>query len=353
MVMDFSGPDSFLKRASYLVQNATETESVLASTNNAVRIPNPGKAVLDLYLFFNIFPSHFALPLLVITLVLAQARRNVTLTNMCLTWMIVGFVSCILLYAGKQTGPEPPPLLCMTQASLLYAVPPMVSASVLALVFQLWRGLVWRPGEKTRAIILAALLLLPYIVFFAFAVVGSMIATRKPKIVSRTRRFFYCSIHSPMFSGFVSIWAAVTLIITAGLQISIAVTLYRHRQAIKQRRSQQEKPDKGFGADDLQFALRVFIFAAYIIVCLVLSLLSIVAPRSAVPDMIFASVGTGVVLVFGTQPALLRVWVDVFRRFHRAPAASTVAPFTASDASQVQSVSSGKRAMIESNVDAA
>lgn len=60
-----------------------------------------GNGVLTFYLILNLAPSHFFLPLLVITLLLARARRNVLLVNACITWIITGLVSCILLVCTR------------------------------------------------------------------------------------------------------------------------------------------------------------------------------------------------------------------------------------------------------------
>lgn len=50
------------------------------------------------------------------------------------------FISIYSLYAGHQTGPEPPFDLCLTQSSLLYGVPPMTSVACFTLVFQVWNA---------------------------------------------------------------------------------------------------------------------------------------------------------------------------------------------------------------------
>lgn len=42
------------------------------------------------------------------------------------------------LYAGYDTGPEPPFMICSLQASLVYAMPVMSAVSLTALVFHLW-----------------------------------------------------------------------------------------------------------------------------------------------------------------------------------------------------------------------
>ncbi|EJD53923.1 hypothetical protein AURDEDRAFT_110618 [Auricularia subglabra TFB-10046 SS5] len=307
-----------------------EARPLLAQRSNATqsRVGNPGPGVLDLYLFFNIAPSHFLLPLLCTTLLLARARRNVLLVNVCITWIITGLASCLLLYTGNQTGSEPPKMLCTTQASLLYAVPPMVSTSILGLVFQVWNNLVWRPGERTRGVFLSIIIILPYVVYFSFAAVAAMIASRNPLRVDRERRFFYCSINASTFSTIVALFAALLLVITTVLEAWIGITLYRNRQIIKQADPTALDDKKKISGEDLQFAIRVSIFGGYILIGIALSLLSIVAPTSPVPDMVMASMGTAVFLVFGTQPRVWLVWRDVFKSKERQQEETHVATLT-------------------------
>ncbi|KZW03923.1 hypothetical protein EXIGLDRAFT_827865, partial [Exidia glandulosa HHB12029] len=302
-----------------MTSHMDEAWPLLAQRSNATesRVGNPGNGVLTFYLILNLAPSHFFLPLLVITLLLARARRNVLLVNACITWIITGLVSCILLYSGHQTGPEPPTMVCISQASLLYAVPPMVATSILALVFQVWNNLVWRPGEKTRGVVLSIIVVLPYVVYFSFSAVGAMIASREPTRVSRERRFFYCSINHEMFSNIVALFAAFLLVITTILEVWVGITVYRNNRYLKKN---APRPLGGIDTDkrrmkpeDLQFALRVAIFGVYILIGLSLSLLSIAAPTSPVPDVVFATMGIVVFLVFGTQPKVWMIWAEVLK----------------------------------------
>jgi len=288
-------------------------KSSVSPPSNTVDSTSP--TVLDIWLFLNIFPSHFALLLLIATLLASKARRNVTLTNMCITWIIVGVVSSLLLYAGKQTGPEPSPMLCVAQAALIYAVPPLVSTSVLALVFQVWIQIVWRRGESAPAAILLPALILPYIVYVAFALAGATIGANNPELVNRDRRFFYCSINFSPFSDTIAMFAAIVLLITVALIVWLGVVLVRNWKAIQPEKNRgMVEDDKGIGADDLQLVIRVMIFGFYIFVGMILSILSINAPKSVVPDMVMASMGSAVVLVFGTQPALWTVCRNLLRR---------------------------------------
>ena len=100
------------------------------------------RGALITWLSFNISSSQLFLPLLVAALSFAKPKAEPTLINLVLTWIVYGLVSSVLwviplrsaplqftfrirLYSGHAEGCEPPPLLCLSQASLYIAVPPM------------------------------------------------------------------------------------------------------------------------------------------------------------------------------------------------------------------------------------
>ncbi|KAH7103065.1 hypothetical protein BKA62DRAFT_698498 [Auriculariales sp. MPI-PUGE-AT-0066] len=308
-----------------LASQMVEVLPLLAQRQNALstnRVGDPGQAVLNLWLFFNIGPSHFLLPLLCISLLLARVRRNLLLVNVCITWCICGFASCMLLYAGKQTGPEPSTFLCIAQGSLLYAIPPLCSTAVCALVFSVWSNICWKRGERTRGFYLSILVISPYVVYFTFAAIGALLAAKEPFRVSRTRRFFYCSIDHSGFSAALAIYSAIILLLTMVFNILIGITIWHNNRLLKEATrlppqttvTKNGLDKKGLKPEDVQFAIRLGIFGVYIVLGITLSLLSIAAPTSAVPDMVFASMGLAVFLVFGSQPKVWEVWRDLFRR---------------------------------------
>lgn len=60
------------------------------------------------------------------------------------------------------------------------------------------------------------------------------------------------------------------------------------------------------GQVDLSLLFRVFCFGFYVFIGLILSFVSIKAPKSPVPDLWLASVGLSVALIFGTQRNVLQ-----------------------------------------------
>jgi len=255
-------------------------------------------SVLVFFFVLQIVGAHVFLPiLLAIFLFSKRLKRHPTLINLCITWILSGIFSCILLYKGAHEGPEPSFNLCLTQSSLAYSVPPMTATAVCALVFQIWQGLFNRGKEaldqRWTAFRTAMLLTAPYIVCGSWASAAAWLGVRYPKDISRNRRFFYCSLeHSPLTDG-IGVFTALILTITMAFEIWIGVMLRRNWRDIQRT--------GGSGGMALDLIFRVCLFGVYVIIGMVLSLLSIVAPPSPIPDLWIASVGVIVVVIFGSQ----------------------------------------------------
>jgi len=115
-----------LARMSTVVRHAESTahgsRAERATSSKKSAVGDPGAAVLDLWLFFNIGPSHFLLPLLCISLLLQRARRNLLLVNVAITWCICGFASSVLyvlLAIGNVVVAAPNPASCSVPDSRL------------------------------------------------------------------------------------------------------------------------------------------------------------------------------------------------------------------------------------------
>ncbi|KAI5124754.1 hypothetical protein M0805_005388 [Coniferiporia weirii] len=282
--------------------------SVAAGEDVTKEAVQANQAARIAWLVLNIWPSHLGLPVLIATILLAKhIRRHATFVNMCITWMIVGFSSSLLLYAGFQTGPEPPRLLCLIQASLLYGQPGLTSMSAFALVFQVFyvvrAAFREKDPEYHRTRRKWALLILPYIAFTVFVGWTAYVGLKNPELVSRERRFFYCSVKYSLLTNSITSFSFCVLLITMGLELWITYTVYKHWRVMRAN---------GLGertGTDLNLVIRTAAFALWIFLGMGLSALSIKAPQSPVPDMALATMGSGVVLVFGTQRDVLRAWM--------------------------------------------
>lgn len=63
-----------------------------------IKASDPGaRTDLAIWFFFEIAANHVGLPILVATFFFAKTvRRDPTLINMCITWIIAGIASCLL-----------------------------------------------------------------------------------------------------------------------------------------------------------------------------------------------------------------------------------------------------------------
>ncbi|KAJ7237222.1 hypothetical protein B0H12DRAFT_1139520 [Mycena haematopus] len=247
------------------------------------------------------WPSHFGLPvLLAIILLSKKVHRHPTFINLCVGFIIIGVSSSLLLYAGSITGPEPPKLLCLFQASMLYGVPAFSSLLALMLVLQMFlvvRASVQKQtSQGPHTLRLWAMLVIPYVALLISILTTASVGAANPDTVSRNRRFFYCSVHSDLLSSSITVFAALVLFATIVFEIWTLVILYNNAK-------QTGKPRVVI---ELSLPIRVMAFGLYVIIAMSLSLLSIHAPESPVPDLVIACAATVVILIFATQPDIYR-----------------------------------------------
>lgn len=277
----------------------------MASTGNGrVNIIQGTHPELVTFLVLNMWPSHLGLPLLLaVTLLSKRVHRHATFHNLCVVFIFIGLSSSILVYAGAVTGPEPPPILCLFQASLLYGMPALSSTAVFVLVLQMF--LVIRSNfygfELTHSKFrLWVMIVVPYITWMAFILATASVGTLHPDKISRNRRFFYCSVKSDVLTNIITLTAAVVLLATLICEVWTLVLFYKRWKCLAYQDSNRRPLD-------LNMPVRVLAFGLYVMIAMSLSLLSITSPSSPIPDLVIASAATVVILIFGTQLDILRV----------------------------------------------
>ncbi|KAL5485049.1 hypothetical protein ACEPAI_7691 [Sanghuangporus weigelae] len=264
------------------------------------------------FFFFQIFGGQVGIPVILLTLYFSKgARKHPMLVNFLVTWIIYSVSFCILLYLGKQFGPEPNHVLCVTQASLIYGTAVMTPTAGLSFVLNLWLSL--RAVTENKSVISNyalrnyALVAAPYGAFAVFVIFTASYGATTT--VSRNRYLFYCTINSTIVDLVPGIAAMImiSIIVFEGL---IAFKLYRMHKAFVSMRLN--------GGPPLHLIIRVGIFSVY-------SFMSIVAcigfwskAGAELPYIIQASLPTAAFIIFGTQPDLLEVWGIIrFLRFIR------------------------------------
>ncbi|TEB35553.1 hypothetical protein FA13DRAFT_1728387 [Coprinellus micaceus] len=282
------------------VANAGSANGLAASKNPNIVVHGDYPQLIT-FLVFNMFSSHAGLPILLAIILIAKGvQRHPTFANLCVAFIIVGFSSTLLLYASAITGPEPPEVLCLLQASLLYGMPTLTSTAAFMLVWQMFLRIYAahhaKPYQDDKHIIrLWIMLTSPYVMFFIPVLVTAVIGANNHTRISRNRRYFYCSLDCLPLTNAISIVSASILF---GTILLIAWTIYilvRHRILTKSGRSTLRV------AIDLSFPIRIMVFGLYLLCAMSLSLLSISSPSSPVPDLVIAFAGLMVIIIFGTQ----------------------------------------------------
>jgi hypothetical protein len=259
-------------------------------------------AELVVFLLLNMWPSHFGLPiLLAVTLFSKKVQRHPTFINLLIVFMIVGISSSLLVYAGETSGPEPSLSLCLTQASLLYGVPEIASLAAFTLVFQMFLSIrTSKYQEENHVVRVWMMVIAPYAGWVLFIIATASVGASHPSNVSRDRRFFYCSVECNALTDTMTLFSAIVLFSTLVLEVWTIVIFYKRWTSIS--RGSNGK----FITAELNLPLRILAFGIYIMIAMSLSLLSVSSPGSPVPDLMIASAATVMILIFGTQPDILR-----------------------------------------------
>ncbi|KAF7359111.1 hypothetical protein MSAN_01252600 [Mycena sanguinolenta] len=246
-------------------------------------------ALISGFMFLQIFGGHFGIPLLLLTNVLSKkVQRHPMLINFCVTWIIYATTFTLVLYAGKQVGPEPPKELCLLQAAVVYGSVVMTPMAGLALVLHLWFSLQSAKGVLSRTAGGWRFMLLlgsPYILFLFFSVAMVVVGSTNEDTVSRSRYLFYCTINLGVVDVVPGTSGVIMLVIIL-FEVLTGMELYRRQKAFKTlRRVQHDGPP-------LHLFVRVGIFTT----------------GDEFPYFIEASLPTAAFLVFGTQQDFLRAW---------------------------------------------
>ncbi|KAJ6448135.1 hypothetical protein C8R47DRAFT_1324809 [Mycena vitilis] len=265
-------------------------------------------ALIAGFMVLQIFGGHVGMGLVLLTVVFSKKvqRRNPILLSFLVSWFLYATSFTLLLYSGKQTGPEPPIHLCLVQAGLVYGTPVMTSAAGLAFVLYLWLSL--ENGSSLSATSGRAgrwcfmlLLTSPYLLFLVFSTAMVVLGSRNPAVVSRSRYLFYCTINLPSVNAVPGTSAFIMFMVLV-FEVLTALKLYRHYKVFKTlRRTADNGPP-------LHLFVRIGIFSGYSLLALVGCITFWSSIGDNLPYIIQASLPTAAFLIFGTQEDLLRVW---------------------------------------------
>jgi len=250
------------------------------------------------FFVLEIIGSHIMLPMLIGTYIFVG--RNVYHANMFITWVIASIGLCLLYYAREVASDTITPI-CVAQSAFVFALPPMLSTSLLCMMYNLWIGLEPKPvWVLPRAFRLLTLLTLPYFVLLLFSIWGAVVALEDIGGVSR-RHYFYCSVRHGTYSIAAAATSAtllvVSLVIAARiffLAVKSGPDLYAMRQ--------------GYG-NQLSLVARTLVFALAATISSSLAVVSFVTPSIA-PDMCMATLPVFFGILFGSSRDVWKTWLN-------------------------------------------
>ncbi|KAH8830594.1 hypothetical protein DL96DRAFT_1554018 [Flagelloscypha sp. PMI_526] len=274
-------------------------------------IVNGSPSELTAFIVLNFIPAHIGLPFLVGIITFSKkVQRHPTFVNLLLSFILTGIILAnkipvVPLVFWYASGPEPPKGLCLLQASLIYGIPPLTSMTAFFLIFQMWSMIkasfegnsMQKPESSAK---LWAMIVAPYVGFTLAGLITAIYGAQNPQLISRNRRFFYCSVKADPITNTLTVVAAAFLLATLVFGCWTVVILYKRFMGL---RRQGISLNLSF---ELNLPIRVLAFGVYITLAMSLSLLSISSPASPVPDLAIASAATFVLVCFGTQ-------IDIFK----------------------------------------
>ncbi|KAK0202005.1 hypothetical protein DFS33DRAFT_1442972 [Desarmillaria ectypa] len=237
------------------------------ATHSSSDMGSISPVLLGIWIYFNLISNTIFLPLLVATFLFStRANRHPTLINLCMTWIFSGIFSLLLFYAGKlePDSPEPPKLLCIAQTSLLYGITPMC---------HYYWGSTYPSVSKGRMVVIL------YLVITENCIVH-----------------WYTHLSIVAFEGMCSVNYGSQNFNGRFLVVYLATFMYRNYRGMRQARH-----STGLR---LALLLRVLIFGLYILFGMVVNFVSMFYDHTFIEEMYTATI----LLVFGTQADVLRVW---------------------------------------------
>jgi len=271
-----------------------------------VNIVHASNSHVVAFLVLNMWPTFLGLPLLlaIIWLSRGKIKRHPTFINQCVAFMLIGLSCGLLSFSNDVTGPEPDPILCLFQGSLILGMPPLASLVTCMLVLQMFlkfrsahNGVSYDDSKHRWRV--WAMVIIPYVGYFTFILATAIVGSNNPDRVSRSRRVFYCSVDWLPLSNTVTTVAAVVLLITVVLEIWSIVIIVKLRKVVMVSGGELR-------GVDFSFSIRILAFGLYIVAAMSLCVLSVTSPASPVPDLVIASAASVIVIIFGTQADMLR-----------------------------------------------
>ncbi|KAJ7650201.1 hypothetical protein FB45DRAFT_887245 [Roridomyces roridus] len=264
-------------------------------------------ALLAIFNFFQIF-GFLSLGIVVLTAWLSPTiHRTPAWYSFMATWM--WFCVSYFLIAGQQVGPEPEFGVCVVQASLVYAGPPLTSCASLALLLQLYFTVsAVLKNQRINRVWSIMLLIFPYTIHLLFFLETLALGLSHQGEIARDLSGMFCHLTNSLqakITAIVVILAMVAMLVYEGLT---AIVLYRNWAAFQRLRVRSNSDIS------LPLIVRVTLFSFLPMVAMGVSTLSLF-PDNPGPvfegqiNLVVAFLPAAAAVIFGTQRDILNAWM--------------------------------------------
>ncbi|KAK0433424.1 hypothetical protein EV421DRAFT_2040180 [Armillaria borealis] len=242
----------------------------------------------------------FLLALLAPALFSSNIKRTATWFGMIISVIIYCTSYSILMFIGRQDGPEPSAGVCLFQACLVHSTPAFSIFCALSFVVELlvhffctFRGKT--PSRVTPIILLASSSLLSLCVALEVLVVG----LKSPGDVQRNESHLYCHVTTATPNLVVCVLSIIMSLATMIAEVVIVVVI--RKTMVKLGREPSSLPT--------HFLIRLFSFSACICLVICISVYSLISPPEggtlSAWYILLNAVPICVVVTFGTQKDIL------------------------------------------------
>ncbi|KAF5324360.1 hypothetical protein D9619_011339 [Psilocybe cf. subviscida] len=230
------------------------------------------------------------------------ARRHRIFFSFCCAWIVYAISYSLLTLAGEQFRPEPNRILCVIQASLIYAVPFLVMGASLGMTVHLLLNVLssLKPLEVKKhghPTLIKVLLTLPWLIWTGMFIGVLLFGLLHQQQVAVSPNGTYCVIQDTSIPKITAISVTVGGISVIGTEVMIGILLYRNLAMADI-----------FG-NALGTAIRILLFTIIGFGALSTGIVfAVTRSRGVQFDVIIAILPPAAALTFGTQKDLLMGW---------------------------------------------
>ncbi|KAJ7639853.1 hypothetical protein DFH06DRAFT_1217351 [Mycena polygramma] len=262
-------------------------------------------SLLAVFNFFQIF-GFLSIGMIMLTAWLScRVHRTPAWYMFMAAWMV--FCLSYFLIAGQQVGAEPLFGVCVTQAALIYAAPPLTSCVSLSFLLQLHSTVsaVLRHGKssRTRTIVMQTFPIAVHVIIFVEALVVGL--SNRVEVARNTSGMF-CHITNAFQAKVTAIVVILAMLTMLVYEVLTIILLFRNWTAFQRLRVRSND------AVSLPLMIRITVFSFLPMVAMAISSISFL-PSSPILEaqmnLIIAVLPVAAAIIFGTQRDILNAWM--------------------------------------------